>query len=76
MLPELPQSQKVPQTVTQKDPKRKEHDYQSATMLGPAGLADCAERFESARPLLARELGRAGSEAQFVLDFDPLKSPR
>ena len=40
------------------------------------GSADCAKRLESARAMLAEELRRARSETQFVLAFDPLKSPK
>ena len=49
-------------------------------MTGPAhckiGGGRCSPRrgLQSANALLAGELGRAGPEVQFVLDFEPLKS--
>ena len=41
----FPQSSKLFQKVTPKDPKRSKSDFISAAFLGP-GLADCAERFQ------------------------------
>ena len=57
-----------------KTTKNPTSNCQNRASSGP-GPPYCAKRFQSARRLLAGELGRATSTTQFVLYFDPLKSP-
>jgi hypothetical protein len=45
VVPECPQSSKLVQKVTPKDPKRSKNNFKSAFFGGP-GLADCAKRLQ------------------------------
>ena len=63
-------ARRTAQKVTPKDPKRSKNDLKCAFVGGP-GLADCAKRFQSARPLCLQRgaWGVLRSEAQFKLRF-------
>ena len=71
-----PKCNQAVKTIPKNDPEGTETSNKiSNSHIWDTGPADCANRLQSARHLLAGEVGRPRSTAQFVLDFDSLKSP-